>query len=312
MRTAPPMMRGAATPMSAAAKPLNVSIVPQVAPVGEHEANTVTSQAVIDLDDADARRLAELEQVVDAGLDAFVAVAQALTEINVSKLYRQTHATFEGYIADRFGIGRAHAYRLMAAATVVKVVSPVGDITSERQARELVGLDPKVAQDVFVTAKSAAEHRGVPAPTGADLKAARTRLADREVINNLVSPTTEGDVTDEQFESALAEAKAEGNLSRANVVRKVKAEPAIGRETGGAPAGPAVRKRRPLPAAYRDTAEKALRDVQSLSRLHQDTRFTSNRSAVANHAHLLARAANELCDLLDDLGVNRHLYGGAR
>lgn len=70
--------------------------------------------------------------------------------------------------------------------------------------------------------------------------------------------------------------------------------------------------RRPLPVAYRDTAEKALRDVQSLSRLHQDTRFTANRAAVGRHAHLLARAANELCDLLDDLGVNRHQYGGAR
>ena len=30
------------------------------------------------------------------------------------------------------------------------------------------------------------------------------------------------DVTDEQFDTALSEAKAEGNLSRANVVRKIK------------------------------------------------------------------------------------------
>jgi hypothetical protein len=33
-----------------------------------------------------------------------------------------------------------------------------------------------------------------------------------------------GSVSDEQFDAALAEAKAEGNLSRANVVRKVKGE----------------------------------------------------------------------------------------
>jgi hypothetical protein len=34
------------------------------------------------------------------------------------------------------------------------------------------------------------------------------------------------DVTDEQFEEAITQAKAEGNLSRANVVRKVKGTPA--------------------------------------------------------------------------------------
>lgn len=34
------------------------------------------------------------------------------------------------------------------------------------------------------------------------------------------------DITDEQFEDALTEAKAEQNLSRANVVRKVRNEPA--------------------------------------------------------------------------------------
>ena len=33
------------------------------------------------------------------------------------------------------------------------------------------------------------------------------------------------DVTDENFEAAIEEAKAEGNLSRANVKRKVKGEP---------------------------------------------------------------------------------------
>lgn len=38
--------------------------------------------------------------------------------------------------------------------------------------------------------------------------------------------TVTDDVTDDRFEAALAEAKAEGNLSRANVVRKVKGEPA--------------------------------------------------------------------------------------
>jgi hypothetical protein len=67
----------------------------------------------------------------------------------------------------------------------------------------------------------------------------RTDLPDRPVNDRLVSPTVYAsfeelrgngagiyhltdDVPDEQFEGALAEAKAEENLSRANVVRKIR------------------------------------------------------------------------------------------
>ena len=70
---------------------------------------------------------------------------------------------------------------------------------------------------------------------------ARTDLTDRVGAPNLVSPSDVAreprdvlsrgiypmtdDVSDEQFDAVLTEAKAEGNLSRANVVRKVKGEP---------------------------------------------------------------------------------------
>jgi len=68
----------------------------------------------------------------------------------------------------------------------------------------------------------------------------RTDLTDRVVANNLVSVSDfanrdelhsngagiyhlTDDVTDDDFETALTEAKDEGNVSRANVVRKIKA-----------------------------------------------------------------------------------------
>lgn len=156
----PPDTRTAAPPGTAAAQcqvAARVTDTPSLAP-------------------AEARRLGELERVVDAGIETFLQVATALLEVKESRLYRGTHSTFDTYVKDRFGFGRAHAYRLLAAATVVEAMSPVGDITSERQARELVGLDPEIATEVFVTAKSAAAHRGDLAPTGTDLKVARTAI----------------------------------------------------------------------------------------------------------------------------------------
>ncbi len=49
----------------------------------------------------------------------------------------------------------------------------------------------------------------------------------------------------------------------------------------------------------------------SRDELNQDDRFTGNREAVKRCGPDLARAANELVDLLEDLGVDRLQYGGA-
>ncbi|MGH2800507.1 MAG: DNA methyltransferase [Thermoleophilaceae bacterium] len=83
-------------------------------------------------------RLAELESLVERGLQTFVEVGKALMEIRESRLYRETHGTFETYCRERFRLGRAQAYRLIGGASVAELVSPMGDIPNERQARELV------------------------------------------------------------------------------------------------------------------------------------------------------------------------------
>jgi 16S rRNA G966 N2-methylase RsmD len=83
-------------------------------------------------------RLAELERVVDRGLQTFVEVGLALQEIRDGRLYRETHATFEAYLDGRWGMSRSRGYRLIEAAAVAELVSPMGDIPgNERQAREL-------------------------------------------------------------------------------------------------------------------------------------------------------------------------------
>lgn len=67
--------------------------------------------------------------LADAGIDykfsaraqviaAFVAAGAALSAIRDAKLYRETHATFEGYCQERWGLSRPRAYQLIEATGV--------------------------------------------------------------------------------------------------------------------------------------------------------------------------------------------------
>ncbi|MCK6629606.1 MAG: hypothetical protein L6R45_31065 [Anaerolineae bacterium] len=69
---------------------------------------------------SEATRLAELETVIERGLQTFIEVGSALMEIRNSRLYRQTHATFEEYCQDRWDLRKSRTYQLMDAAEVVE------------------------------------------------------------------------------------------------------------------------------------------------------------------------------------------------
>jgi hypothetical protein len=96
-------------------------------------------------------RLAELEAVVEAGLQTFVEVGMALLEIRGERLYRETHGTFEDYCRERWGWSRIHAHRQIDAARVATLL-PIGNRpANEAQARELVPLlgDEKALSEVW-------------------------------------------------------------------------------------------------------------------------------------------------------------------
>lgn len=100
-------------------------------------------------------RLAELEAVIERGLETFIAVGRALTEIRDDGLYKETHGTFEEYCRQRWGIERAHAYRLIEATGVIENLSPMGDIPlpkSERAARELKPLPSERQREAWARA----------------------------------------------------------------------------------------------------------------------------------------------------------------
>lgn len=143
----------------------------------------------------DRGRLVELEQVVERGLATFVEVGQALMEIRDSRLYRETHGSFEDYCRERWQFSRRHANRLVQAAEVAGVLGPMGPTSqprefldneatwgpkltrtmNERQARELAPLldQPETLRETW--AEVVDLH---PEPTAADVREVVQRRMD--------------------------------------------------------------------------------------------------------------------------------------
>jgi phage N-6-adenine-methyltransferase len=129
--------------------------------------------------------LTRLELVIQAGFQTFVQVGNALMEIRGRKLYRQTHNTFEDYCRERWGIQRAHAYRLIDAAQVIGNLSPIGDIlpATESQARPLTSLAPDSQREVWVRAVETAPNGKPTALHIENVVQAHQQLAPRMAVH---------------------------------------------------------------------------------------------------------------------------------
>jgi len=88
------------------------------------------------------RSLAELETVIERGLETFVEVGLALLEVRERRLYKQDYSDFDTYCRERWGWSKWRAGQLIPAAEVVTMVTEKGlpAPKNERQARELVPL----------------------------------------------------------------------------------------------------------------------------------------------------------------------------
>jgi hypothetical protein len=118
-------------------------------------------------------RLAALEEVIERGLGTFVEVGEALTEIRDSRLYQDTHGTFERYCRERWGISRPRAYELIGAATVVRELSGMPDRPlpqNARQATEIARI-PEPARRAEVWHDTIERHG--PTPTAAHVREVR-------------------------------------------------------------------------------------------------------------------------------------------
>ncbi|MEV0766541.1 hypothetical protein [Nocardia sp. NPDC050435] len=118
------------------------------------------------------------EAVLNVLRVAFWRAGKALRVISSARLYRETHATFEDYVGDRWQMDRTHAYRLMDAAEIAEplILSPMGDKINERQTRELLpiakGHNAQAAAQLYTSLAqevAAANQQGVKVKVTADL-----------------------------------------------------------------------------------------------------------------------------------------------
>ena len=114
------------------------------------------------LSDREHADLAACEAALDNLRVAFWAAGKALQVIRDACLYRDTYATFEDYLAERWDMSRAQAYRLIGAWPLAERLSPIGDTLNESQVRELLPLAGRHGQDAAVTVyRAVAETDGV-------------------------------------------------------------------------------------------------------------------------------------------------------
>lgn len=111
-------------------------------------------------------QLAELEAVIERGLQTFVDVGTALLTIRDNRLYRETHGTFEDYCRERWGMVASRARQLIAAAETVENLQTVTNVTlpvNEGQARPLMRLQPDQQREAWAKAVETAPNGKVTA-----------------------------------------------------------------------------------------------------------------------------------------------------
>lgn len=103
------------------------------------------------LSQIEQERLNELCGVVDRGIKTFVEVGMALAEIRDSRLYRETHPTFDDFCSERWDLGRSRVYQLMDGASVVNNVHNCGQIIpiNEAQARPLTLFEADIQREIW-------------------------------------------------------------------------------------------------------------------------------------------------------------------
>src|ERR1051325_548653 len=106
---------------------------------------TLQGTATVPLSEGEVVQLQECEKVIEKGYQSVFQMGMALVEIRDSRLYRETHRTFDDYCRTRWEMSRIHAYRMLAAAKVIGLL-PVGKTNSgpktEAQVRPLTSLEP--------------------------------------------------------------------------------------------------------------------------------------------------------------------------
>lgn len=165
--------------------------------------------------------LEQLEVIVERGMTSFVEVGEALMEIRDSRLYEQTHLTFDAYCRERWQMRREIADRYVRAAEVHAVINPIGlpGPANEAQARELAPLLPvpetmrevwneavaKYGDPTSAEVRELIQSRSPVATIGPELAAQRTRrLLVDELDRALCAMEGPPSIAIEEFSAVMA------------------------------------------------------------------------------------------------------------
>lgn len=141
-------------------------------------------------------RLERLESVVDTGLKTFHEVGAALLEIRDSRLYRESHTTFELYCRERWDMTGRHANRLIKAAAVAEQLGPIGPVPeNEGQVRALTKIPEGRRSVVLELAHAESQRTGKPITAGmltriGDVLAEAALTAHVDTGSGLSNPVT--------------------------------------------------------------------------------------------------------------------------
>lgn len=116
-------------------------------------------------------RLAELEATIRQGLESFLTVGEALTEIRDTQIYRQTHISFRAYCSETFGLSFSRVYQLLNAAETVKKVSTVVETLPDGLTEGAVRETDRLPKKLRAPALQAAIEEAAPeTPTTAQVR----------------------------------------------------------------------------------------------------------------------------------------------
>lgn len=134
-------------------------------------------------------RLTELEEQVMVGASAAVLAGRALTEIRDSRLYRESHDSFQTYAEQRFGMSRQRAYQLIDYAATAGEFEQRGlQLPPERITRALGGVVP---DDYALVLDVARGVTGKDRPSSADVQATAEVVRDLAAGAHVEHPDTQ-------------------------------------------------------------------------------------------------------------------------
>jgi hypothetical protein len=83
-------------------------------------------KSIIRLTQRERAELQECEQAVTSGLNEFLRVGKALSTIRNKRLFRETHASFEAYVTERWGLGIGATGTLITSYHIAEQLEEAG------------------------------------------------------------------------------------------------------------------------------------------------------------------------------------------